>query len=155
MRQIISVSLLASAVALAGCNQGAKQENKAALANAAAAPGNASAAPVAPIGNASANGPSATVSGGRQNFAVINNTGFTVMTLQVSPTNQSNWGPDILGQDVLPNGQQAQINFPRNESECMWDIRVTYNDGDEESYTGVNLCEVSTFTLTEDDATTG
>ena len=29
------------------------------------------------------------------------------MTLNVSPTSEDEWGPDILGSDVLQNGQTA------------------------------------------------
>ena len=142
-------ALLASALAVTACNKGAATNNAAApAANASNA-----AAPAAPAGGNSAAGNSAAggqAAGGeaQQNFSVVNNTGHTVVTLNVSPNNQDNWGPDILGRDTLANGETAQITFPRNTSECNWDIKATYDDGTNTDMRNVNLCEVATVTLT-------
>ena len=83
-----------------------------------------------------------------QNFTLVNNTGHTVVTLNVSPNNENEWGPDILGADTLANGQTAQITFPRGEEQCSWDIRATYDDGDTTDARGVDLCHIATVTLT-------
>jgi hypothetical protein len=138
-------ALLASALAIAGCGQTA--ENKAAPATNAAAPaapaeGNAAggeegAAPAAPAGDQT-----------NQNFTLNNNTGHVVVTLNVSPSNEDSWGEDILGRDVLANGESAQITFERAETQCQWDIRATYDDGDTTDARGVNLCELTTVNLT-------
>ena len=138
-------ALLASALAVAGCN-------KAATTNNAAAPAANTAAPAAPAGNAAAgNSAAAAPAGGdqaQQNFTVVNNTGHTVVTLKVSPTNDNNWGPDILGRATLGNGETAQITFPRNTTQCAWDIQATYDDGTNTDMRGVNLCTVATVTQT-------
>ncbi len=84
----------------------------------------------------------------QQDFTIVNNTGQVVMTLNVSPTESNEWGPDILGQDVLANGESAEVSFDRDEDRCEWDIRVTYQDGDTGDWRGVNLCETTTVTLT-------
>lgn len=121
--------------------------------------GNSGAAPAAPAqpaqpqqatgggGNAP---PSADVQPGqaRQNFTVNNQTGHIVVTLNVSASNDNNWGPDILGSQILQNGQSAEVTFGRNESSCLWDIRATYDDGDTTDVRQVNLCEVATVNLT-------
>ena len=46
------------------------------------------------------------------------------------------------------NGESAQVTFDRGETECKWDIRATYEDGDVTDARDVNLCEVATVTLT-------
>ena len=142
MRKLqITGVLLASALAVAGCNQA---ENKAAPAATTAAP-----APAAPAAPAAGGAPGAAVQGqAQQNFTVVNNTGHTVMTLNVSPSNEDSWGPDILGADVIANGASATVTFERGQSQCLWDIRVTYDDGDSNDMRGVNLCEIATVTLT-------
>ena len=147
----LSGLLLGAAFVLAGCNvqtnAGPKPTDNAAApaAPAPAAPAN-SAAPAAPAGDGT---PSAEVQGqARQNFSVVNNTGHTVVTLNVSASNENSWGPDILGRDVLPNGQSADITFPHDTAQCMWDIKATYDDGDTTDMRGVNLCNVATVTLT-------
>ena len=83
-----------------------------------------------------------------QDFTIHNRTGHTVMTLNVSPSASNEWGPDILGQDVLANGESAEITFDRGEDHCMWDIRVTYDDGDTGDWRGINLCETTDINLT-------
>ena len=144
-------AMLASALALAACNSGGDKGGNAAssgASNAAAPAGNTSGGE-APAGNESAGGgEQASGSGARQDFSIVNNTGQAVMTLNVSPTSEEQWGPDILGRDVLANGETAQIQFERGESQCNWDIRVTYEDGDTGDWRNVNLCETATVTLT-------
>ena len=140
--------LLGTAFVLAGCNV---QTNAppAAANNSAAAPAAPAPAPAAPAAPEGSSAPSAEVQGqARQNFTVVNNTGHTVVTLNVSASNDNHWGPDILGRDVLGNGESAQITFDRSEAQCMWDIKATYDDGDTSDMRGVNLCTVATVTLT-------
>lgn len=84
----------------------------------------------------------------QQDFTVTNRTGHVIMTLNVSPSNSSHWGPDILGRDVLGNDESTDITFDRNEDQCEWDIRVTYDDGTQNDERGINLCEITEFTFT-------
>lgn len=138
--------LLASTVALAACGGAAEQKAVSNQTNAAA--------PAAPAGNAAADAsapaaaPAAATTGAQQDFTLVNNTGHTVMTLNVSPSDSDQWGPDILGQDVLANGESATISFERGQDQCNWDLRATYDDGDATDQRGVNLCEIGTVTLT-------
>jgi len=147
MRKLyLTGALFASALAIAGCNKGATTNNAAApAANASNA-----AAPAAPAGNSAGNTAGGEAAGGQaqQNFSITNNTGHTVVTLNVSPTNQDSWGPDILGRDTLGNGESAQITFPRTETQCAWDIKATYDDGGTTDMRNVDLCTVATVTLT-------
>jgi hypothetical protein len=83
-----------------------------------------------------------------QDFTVTNNTGHVIVTLNVSPNDSDRWGPDILGREVLANGEQAEVTFDRNEDQCVWDIRVTYDDGTENDERGVNLCETTEVEFT-------
>lgn len=83
-----------------------------------------------------------------QDFTITNSTGHTIVTLNVSPTASNQWGPDILGRDVLPTGEQAEISFDRDEDHCMWDVRATYDDGTANDLRRVNLCELSELEFT-------
>lgn len=134
--------LFASTLALVACGGAGEQKAASNETNAAA--------PAAPAENAAANeaAPAAAEGGAQQDFTLVNNTGHTVMTLNVSPSDSDQWGPDILGQDVLANGQSATVSFERGQDQCNWDLRATYDDGDTTDSRGVNLCEVSTVTLT-------
>lgn len=83
----------------------------------------------------------------QQDFTVINRTGFVIVALNVSPSSETRWGPDILGREVLADGETAQVSFDRTEGVCEWDIRVTYSDGDTGDWRQVNLCEIGEVTL--------
>ena len=83
-----------------------------------------------------------------QDFTIHNRTGHTIVTLNVSPNASNEWGPDILGRDVLANGESAEVTFDRDEDHCRWDIRVTYDDGTENDERGINLCETTDVTFT-------
>jgi len=83
----------------------------------------------------------------QQDFTIVNRTGQAIMTLNVSPTTQDAWGPDILGIDILAADEQAEISFANDEEECLWDIRVTYEDGETGAWQAINLCETVTVEL--------
>jgi len=83
----------------------------------------------------------------QQDFTIVNRTGQAIMTLNVSPTTRDAWGPDILGIDILAADEQAEISFANDEEECLWDIRVTYEDGETGAWQGINLCETVTVEL--------
>jgi hypothetical protein len=145
---MLTGTALLAVTTLSACNfqlGSPPQQGDAAKGGAPAAP-----APAQPAQPAAGGGaPSADVQPGqaRQNFTVVNQTGHTVMRLNVSASNDNNWGPDILGSQVLPNGQSADVTFNRNESSCLWDIRATYDDGGTTDIRQVNLCEVGTVNL--------
>ncbi|RYD97606.1 MAG: hypothetical protein EOP61_16480 [Sphingomonadales bacterium] len=85
---------------------------------------------------------------GKQNFTILNKTGHTVVSFNVSPTSEDDWGDDILGKDVLNNGESAEITFERDASACLWDLKATYDDNDTTEMKKQNLCEISEVTLT-------
>ena len=134
-------ALFASALAIAGCNKAATTNNTAAAP--AAANTAAPAAPAAPTNAAGGEEGGAATPAGQQNFTLVNNTGHTVVTLNVSASNENSWGEDILGRDTLANGEQAQVTFDRHEDQCSWDIKVTYDDGTNNDLRAVNLCETT------------
>ena len=82
-----------------------------------------------------------------QDFTLVNGTGKTVMTINISPTGEDEWGPDLLGANVMEDGQSASVSFDVEEGRCLWDVRATYDDGDTGDWRGLDLCEISTITL--------
>ena len=147
MRQHYATGLLfASALVIAGCGGAAEKAEPAANEADAAAPAEAPA-----DGNASEGGEEAAAAGeagAQQDFSIVNNSGHTVMTLNVSPSDSEQWGPDILGTDTLANGQTGQVSFARGQDQCLWDLRATFDNGTTGDWRQVNLCEASTITLT-------
>ena len=52
-----------------------------------------------------------------------------------------------MGDDSLEEGQQLNVRFPRGASECVFDIKVVYDDQEAAEFRGVNLCQVSRVTI--------
>ena len=80
-------------------------------------------------------------------FTLVNKSTYTVVELYVSPTNDDEWGEDILGRDVLENGEKVAITFSRGEATCSWDLKIVDEDEDEVTWTKLNLCEANEITL--------
>jgi len=80
---------------------------------------------------------------GRQDFVLVNKTGYEVMEVYVSPSASDDWEEDVLDEDTLPNGGRITITFDRDEAQCRYDIKLVDEDGDEAIWTNVNLCRVS------------
>ena len=77
---------------------------------------------------------------------IVNNTGYTIVQFYASNTGTSDWQEDILGNDTLPSGSSVTINIDDGTGYCKYDFLAIFNDGDELVKTGVNVCEIGTFT---------
>lgn len=84
---------------------------------------------------------------GKQNFTLKNRTGYTVAEVYVSPAKSDDWEEDVMGGDVLDNGQDVHIQFSRAAKSCMWDLKVVYDDEVEAEWAGFDLCKVSTISI--------
>lgn len=78
---------------------------------------------------------------------IVNDTGFTMVEFYGSNKGSQSWEEDILGTDVLEDGQSVVVNFDDASGYCKFDFRAVFNDGDEVVETGVNVCEIGTFTF--------
>jgi hypothetical protein len=47
----------------------------------------------------------------KQDFKLVNKTGYELKALYVSPSKSDDWGDDILGQDVLAEDQVVNVHF--------------------------------------------
>ena len=83
----------------------------------------------------------------RLDFTLVNKSTYVIVELYVSPTNDDEWGEDVLGRDVLANNEKVDIQFSRSESTCMWDLKIVDEDEDEVTWTKLNLCEANEITL--------
>lgn len=80
-------------------------------------------------------------------FTVVNATGYDIREVYVAPTRNNTWEEDVLGSDLLEDGQRTRIDFSKSEDTCLWDMKVVYTDDDEATWQGLNLCEISTVVL--------
>jgi hypothetical protein len=87
---------------------------------------------------------------GDQDFTLVNSTGVEIHSLFVSPADKDNWGPDILGQDTLADGQTTEIEFDAKEDAAKWDLKVTDREGNSIEWSDLDLTEISQVTLNYD-----
>jgi hypothetical protein len=84
----------------------------------------------------------------KQDFKLVNKTGYELKALYVSPSKSDDWGDDILGQDTLSDGQVVNVHFNPKANTCHWDLKVTYSDDDSNAVWGnVDLCTVEKITI--------
>ncbi|MBS0211692.1 MAG: hypothetical protein JSR26_00745 [Proteobacteria bacterium] len=81
---------------------------------------------------------------------VVNGTHYTIVRFFASSADSESWEEDILGDNVLKPGQSARINIDDGSGACIFDFKAVFSDGDSLVRRGVNVCEISTYTYTED-----
>ena len=90
---------------------------------------------------------SATAFAGAQDFELVNNTGADITHVYVSPTNVNDWQEDVLGREVLMDGDSVVITFGGGERATYWDIKATFETGDSIFWKNFNLKSISTIVL--------
>jgi hypothetical protein len=84
---------------------------------------------------------------GDQDFTLVNETGVEIHSLHVSPADADKWGPDILGEDTLEDGQSVEIKFHRDEEADKWDLRIEDKDGNAIEWEDLNLTKINKIIL--------
>ena len=54
---------------------------------------------------------SRTARAGDQDFTLVNKTGIVIHKIMVSPHDDEHWGEDVMGKDVLEEGESVEIKF--------------------------------------------
>ena len=84
----------------------------------------------------------------KQNFVLVNATGYVISHVYVAPTKEESWGEDILGKGTLDDEEEVPIKFARKETTCAWDLKVTYEDDNSSVvWRGFDLCKISKITI--------
>ena len=82
-------------------------------------------------------------------FVLVNDTGFTIDKVFISPTKMEDWGTDVMGpDDVVPDGKSVKIQFNRaHEKNAKWDIKIVFDDGEYRYWTDLDLSAISEVTV--------
>ena len=84
---------------------------------------------------------------GTQDFTLVNDTGLSIVHLYISPASTQDWEEDVLGVDVLEDGESADIEFSPEAQAEVWDMMIVDTDGDKVVWKGLKLNEISQVTL--------
>ncbi|HVF38042.1 MAG TPA: hypothetical protein VNA29_08910 [Sphingomicrobium sp.] len=76
------------------------------------------------------------------NFKLVNRTGASIVSLAIRRVGTKAWQP--LGGNPA-NGSLTAVAF--RDPDCAFDIQARLADGQSATFTGVNLCDVTTVTL--------
>ncbi len=83
-------------------------------------------------------------------FKIVNKTGMSLYGVYVTDANTTNWGKDILPQDIVADGATIEVNFNDDgEQTCTWDMKLTEDESEQTSVViyGLNLCGISEITI--------
>ena len=84
----------------------------------------------------------------KQDFKLVNKTGYEFKALYVSPSKSDDWGDDILGEQSVGDGQVVNVHFSPKAHTCHWDLKVTYTDDDSNAVWGnIDLCTIEKITI--------
>lgn len=86
---------------------------------------------------------------GAQDFVLVNNTGADIYVVNISPTSTNDWEEDILGSDILEDGEEVRVNFGVGRTR-YWDIQAVFEDDSTISWYKIDLLETSRVTLARD-----
>src|SRR5688500_16665352 len=86
-------------------------------------------------------------------FELLNRTGLIIAELYVSPSNDDEWGADVLGKDILKAGESVEIEFSRGETTCNWDVKIVDEDEDDVIWEKIDLCKAAHITLRYENGT--
>lgn len=90
---------------------------------------------------------SVSVAAGQQDFTLVNKTGYTIDEVYVSPHSANDWLNDVLGQEVLGDGEKAKIVFSSANEICNYDLKVIYDDKEEVEWDSIDLCQEEKITI--------
>ena len=91
---------------------------------------------------------------GDQDFTLVNETGVEINAIYISPAASDDWEEDILGDDVLEDGEELDVTFSANEDVSLWDIMIEDDEENGIQWTEINLLRASRIIL-KFDSTTG
>lgn len=80
---------------------------------------------------------------------VINKTSFPMIAFHASNTGTDDWEENILGKDVLPAGQNVELDIDDGSGACRFDFKGVFKGGAEAVLSKVNVCEVSDVTFSQ------
>ena len=82
--------------------------------------------------------------GSDPSFSLVNRGARTINEIYASPSTIRTWGSDLLGSEVLPPGQTFAVRLPA-DGNCVFDVRVVFDDGRARERRRVNTCNVNSL----------
>jgi hypothetical protein len=81
-------------------------------------------------------------------FTLINNSSRSLHYFYTSPSNDSSWGYDLLGETgTLEAGYEGTVTIGDGSDQCLYDFRFVMEDESETVINEVDICSLSSYTI--------
>lgn len=77
---------------------------------------------------------------------IVNKTGMALKHFYASVTATDDWEEDILGRDVLDDGDSFVANIDDGSGKCMYDFKGVFENGQFLVHKNIDVCSVHTYT---------
>lgn len=85
-----------------------------------------------------------------RSFTITNRTGYLIDRVYFSPSGDSSWEEDLLGEYTLPDGDLTTITLNRETPADLWDLKVIFDDDEEDVWSSLAIGGASNITLSYD-----
>ncbi len=76
---------------------------------------------------------------------VVNSGNSAIYSVFITNVADGSYGRDLLGNAMIPSGYQARVEPDVSNGYCRFDVKITYETGQEVTLWGLNLCEATTI----------
>ncbi|MDP9004549.1 MAG: argininosuccinate lyase [Verrucomicrobiota bacterium] len=88
---------------------------------------------------------------GKQDFTLHNETGKVIKEVYVGPTQSEEWGDDVMGKEVVGEGESVLITFHPKATANHWDLKIVFDDDKWTVWTNFDLTTISDITISYKD----
>jgi hypothetical protein len=76
-------------------------------------------------------------------FVLVNHTGKTIKTIEVSGSGKAQWAPEQLDEGIVHDPVRAGVSHTVrfDKTACAVDVRVTFSDDSQAVFTGFDACK--------------
>ena len=83
-------------------------------------------------------------------FTLINESSQALHYFYTSPSNDNNWGHDLLGDTgTLESGYNGTVTIGDGSEECVYDFKFVMDSGAELIEPAIDICELGSYTITD------
>ena len=91
--------------------------------------------------------PSSYAAEGDLDFTLHNATGKILDQVYIGPTTSEEWGDDVMGKDVVGDGENVLIKFHPKATAKHWDLKIVFDDGKATVWTNFDLTTIDDITI--------
>ena len=88
---------------------------------------------------------------GDLDFTLHNATGKVLKEVYVGPNSSDEWGSDVMGKDVVGDGESVHLSFHPKATAKHWDLKIVFDDGKSTVWTDFDLTTIDDITISYKD----